>query len=1150
MNAKSPDLSQLTPKEKRLLLEQLLHSRAAGPASQPVSPPPDASPGHAQDGRRLEPPPIQPVARDGSLPLSFAQERMWFLNQLDPNSAAYNIPQAIHISGPLDAGLLEQSFNQVVQRHEILRTTFQNVNGSPEQSILPVLRLELPVMDLQGLTAVEREAEARHLAQKLARLPFDLRRGPLLRLTLLRLAAEENTLLLVMHHIISDAWSLGVLVSDAVVYYRALTGDATFSLPPLAYQYADYAHWQRRWLQGEALEAQLAYWIRQLDGAPELLPLPTDRPRPLIQSFQGARQVFTLSPELSVKLKALSRAEGLTLFMTLLAAFKTLLFRYTGQTDLVVGSPVTNRSRPEFQRLIGVFINTLALRTDLSGDPTFRELLKRVHRVALEAYAHQDLPFEKLVDELQLERTLNRMPLFQVMFVMPQSMFRLMEVGSRTVRLIEVHNGTAKMDLVLAVIDQGEHLDLYLEYNTDLFDETTIQRMLDHFHILLQGIVNDPGQHISRLPLLNAAEQHRLLVEWNDTRVDYPDRQGIHELFEAQVEQTPDLTAVIFEEQTLTYQELNYRSNQLANYLRAEGVRPDVLVGICMERSVDMEVALLAVLKAGGAYLPLEPSYPQERLAFMLADSGAPVLLVQERIQYLFPDYPGRMIAVDVEAAEIAAAGLENPPCLAGPYHLAYVMYTSGSTGRPKGVMIQHDSLARYLGWVNERLLGSSVEFLPAVTGLSFDMSLKQLFAPLLRGGAVWIISSETIAQPAELVRALHTRERAGLNCVPSLWKAMLDAIQDGLAPNLTGKLVRLYLGGDQVNPNLIEQTLAGLPEIQIFNIYGPTETTANACVASIRSPQEITIGRPIANIHLYILDMQLQPVPVGVAGEIFLGGPNLGRGYLNQPELTAEKFVPDPFAALFPSLEKGESPRMYRTGDLARYRPDGTVELLGRLDGQVKIRSYRVELGEIQAALGRHPALKEALVVARPEPSGEKRLVAYIILDPGQIASAGDLRRFLKLKLPEYMLPSAFVFIDAIPLMPNGKLDLKALPAPASLRPELRAAYIAPSTEMEKILAAVWQEVLHLDRVGTRDNFFDLGGHSLLVLQVQSKLRETLQQEVSVLDLFQFPTIQSLGAHIEGREPILPYEENDPDSALQAGKQALAKLRSKSRQA
>jgi amino acid adenylation domain-containing protein len=1086
-------LDELTPEQQSLLM-LMLREKAAKQA--------DAEPRRAVEG-------IQPVPRQGGAPLSFAQQRLWFLDQFEPNSAVYNIPAAVRLSGALDVAALERSFNEVVRRHEILRTGFALVDGQPAQQIADTLTSALPLLDLSGMDESEREAEVRRRASADAQQPFDLTRAPLWRATLLRVADDEHVLLLTMHHIVSDAWSMGILIKEVAALYAAYTRGAASPLPELPIQYADFAHWQRSWLEGERLEAQLAYWREQLAESPNLLELPIDRPRPAVQRYHGASETFTLSRELTEHLQRLSRQEGATLFMTLLAAFKVVLARYSGAVDVVVGTPIAGRSRAELEPLIGFFINTLVLRTDLSGNPTFRELLGRVREVTLGAYAHQDVPFERLVEELQPARELSHAPLFQVMFVLQNAPKPSLELPGLTLAQVELDVGTAMFDLSLSVEETPRGLFGVLEYNTDLFDASTIKRLAGHLQNLLAGIVREPRRRVSDLPLLTADESLQLLSAWNETREDYPLDKPLHEFIEAQAERTPDATALFFEDEQLTYRELNASANRLAHYLRSQGVAPETVVGICMERSLDMVTGLLGIMKAGGAYLPLEPEYPKERLAYMLRDARVAVLLTQRKFAESLPEHSARVVCVETDGEEIARASTHNPASGVEAANLIYIIYTSGSTGEPKGAMLAHRGVSNCLLWMQQRHRLTAEDRVLFKAPLSFDSSVWELFWPLMMGASVVVARAGEQRDSAYLADLIARRRVTTVHFVPSMFQVFLEEKNLEACDSL-----RHVVCGGEALPVASVGRFYGRLTGELHNFYGPTETSIGSidyiCSGEDVDRWIVPIGRPIANTQCYLLDETLQPVPVGVPGELYTGGVGLARGYVERPALTAEKFVPHPFAA-----EPGA--RLYRTGDRARYLPDGQIEFLGRADHQVKLRGLRIELGEIETALGKHPAVHDAVVIVREDVPGDKRLVAYPVFKPGAAVPASELRLFLKQTLPDFMLPSAFVALDKIPLTHNVKIDRRALPAPgATARHDAGAAYVAPRTPHELIVASIWSQVLGVEAVGLHDNFFELGGHSLLATQAMNRLRESFQLELPLRALFESPTVAELARRAE----------------------------------
>ncbi|MGK7878448.1 MAG: amino acid adenylation domain-containing protein, partial [Xenococcaceae cyanobacterium] len=1059
--------------------------------------------------------PILPVPQDKDLPLSFAQQRLWFLGQLEPGSSAYNMPAVYRLTGQLNITVLEQSLNEIIRRHEVLRTTFPAVDGQPSQAIAPSVTLTLPTIDLREHPETEREAIAQQLANEEAQQPFNLATGPLFRVKPLRLAGAEYVLLLNMHHIISDGWSFDIFFRELEALYTAFSNDQPSPLPELPIQYADFAYWQRQWLQGEVLESQLNYWKQQLSGSLPLLQLPTDYPRPPIQTYQGAYQSLELSLDLTEALKTLSQQEGATLFTTLLAAFQTLLSRYSGQEDIIIGTPVAGRNQVETEGLIGFFINSLAIRTNLSGNPSFRQLLSQVREVTLGAYDHQDLPLEKLIEELNPERDLSRSPLFQVMFAFQNTPSQPRELLGLTITPLEVHNGTSKFDLTLDLRETSEGIKGGIEYNTDLFKAETITRILGHFQTFLESIVANPEQRLWDLPILTAAERHQLLVEWNNTQNNYSNNTCIHQLFDAQVEQTPDAIAVVFENQQLTYRELNRRANQLAHHLQALGVRPEVLVGICVERSLEMVVGLLGILKAGGAYVPLDPGYPQERLAYMLSDSQVPVLLTQKQLVVGLPNHQACVVCLDTDWRKISQKSEENPVCGVKPENLAYVIYTSGSTGKPKGVQIIHRGVVNFLNSMSSQPGLTTQDILLAITSLSFDIAALELFLPISMGARIVLVSREVASDGSQLLARLTSSGATVMQGTPATWCMLLAAGSKDSYP------LKILCGGEALPRELASQLLER--GSSLWNLYGPTETTIWSTAYKVNASRLVTrienapecIGRPIANTQVYILDQHLQPVPIGVPGELYIGGDGLARGYLNRPELTAEKFISNPF-----SDEPGS--HLYKTGDLARYLPDGNIEFLGRIDNQVKIRGFRIELGEIEAVLTQHSEVQQAVVIVREDEHGNKHLVAYVVpnnqfLIPSpesQIPS--QLCHFLKQKLPDYMIPSAYILLDTLLLTPNGKIDRCALPEPDPLRLNLESAFVAPSTSVEQQIADIWTQFLKLDTVGIHDNFFELGGHSLLATQIISRLRQAFGRELPLKILFEAPTVSELSDRIE----------------------------------
>jgi len=1068
----------------------------------------------------------QSIARNnsrGPAPLSFAQERLWFLDQYEPNSSVYNIPSALRLKGSLDVAAIRRSLDEIIRRHESLRTTFSIVDGEPVQVIAPSFELPVPVVDLSEYPEGQREQEARQIINTETREPFDLAQGPLFRSRLLRLGEDEHVLLMTMHHIVSDGWSMGVLFRELSVLYRAFVNGQPSPLLELPIQYADFALWQREWLKGEVLDRQLSYWKQQLGGIPAILNVPTDRPRPAVQSHRGGRQSFVLTKELTEHVKSLSRKEGTTLFMTLLAAFQTLLYRYTGQEDIVVGSPIANRNRIEIEGLIGFFVNTLVLRSSFSDNPTFRKFLARVRQTTLEAYEHQDLPFERLVEELKPDRNLSRSPLFQVMFVLHNAPSIALELDGLNVGRVRLAGEATKFDLTLSISQVTEGLGASLQYNIDLFDSATIERMADHFQILLQSIVADPEQPISDLPILTEAEKHQLLVDWNETRRDYPSDKCIHELFEQQVERSPDAVAVIYEDQQLTYRALNNRANQLAHYLQKFGVGPEALVGICVDRSLEMVTGLLAILKAGGAYVPLDPDHPKERLAFMLKDAQVSILLTRNSliedgrlsIDDHYPLSSGlysqiKVVCFDRDLEEIAHQSKENPSSGITSDNAAYVIYTSGSTGKPKGVTVENRQLINYSCDIIRRLNPAAGDSFAMVQPLTVDSSVTMIFPCLLTGGALHVISREKAISSPELGDYFQRWSIDFLKIAPS----HLIALEASSSPQQFIPQRCLVIGGEESRWDWIRSLRTVAPGCAIFNHYGPTETTVGILMCGVRDEDlsrnylKTPLGRPIANTRVFLLNAGLQLVPIGIVGELYIAGDNLGRGYLNRPEATAERFIPNPF-----SVEPGA--RLYRTGDRARYLPDANIEFLGRIDHQVKIRGFRIEPGEIEAVLTQHPGVEQAIVMPWAETPEQRRLVAYVVPHQARAPSAAELRDFLKKKLPEYMVPSSFTLLDGLPRTPHGKVDREALPIPDQRQPAMEESYVPPRSPEEEMIVEIWAEVLKVDRVGVHDNFFDLGGHSLLATQVMSQVRKVFQVELPLRSLFEAPTVAELALRV-----------------------------------
>jgi amino acid adenylation domain-containing protein len=1045
---------------------------------------------------------ISPRKAGDTLPLSLMQEKLWFGHQLQPNLPLYNESSLFKLTGSLDLVAIKKSINQIIDRHETLRTSFRVVDDITTQIIAPELILSIPIIDLKQDSESAQEAKTKEIITKYSRQAFDLEKLPLLRSIVISLSEQEHLMLVIMHHIISDGWSWDIFCQELATFYQGLN----FSELPI--QYGDFTLWHRQLIQ-DKITPQLNYWKQQLKNAPPILELPTDYCRPSQPSFQGGQKTFIIPQQLTKQLKELSKQENVTTFMVLLAAFKTLLYRYSQQTDIVVGTPVANRDRTEIENLIGCFINTIVLRTNLDCNASFLELLQRVKATTLAAYNHQDLPFEELVKELKIERSLASNPLFQVMFVYQEAPLLGLTLPDLEITTLPIDNGIAKFDLTLYIEDTKEELIGFLEYSSDLFREDTIERMLDNFYTLLAGIVANPNLNISQLPLLTVSERNKLLIEWNDTQKDYQSDLCLHQFFEIQVTKTPDAIAVVFEDQHLTYNELNNQANRLANYLQRLGVGKDVLVGICLDRSLEMVIGLLSILKAGGAYLPIDPEYPPERIAWMLQDASPFVILSQEYLRENLTNSLAKIICLDREWNNITQQSPENLNIQTTPESAAYTIYTSGSTGKPKGVVCTYGGLVNtYLAWQNANLLPNSQDncYLQ-MASFSFDVFTGDLIKALCSGSKLVICPKELLLEPKKLYQVMVQEKITCADFVPAVLMNLVDYLErteqslDFMKLLIVGSDIWYFRDYQRV------KKLCGL-KTKLINAYGVSEATIDSTYFEAEQLELssdyclVPIGRPFNNTQIYLLDSNLQPVPIGVWGEIYIGGMSLAQGYLNNPELTKEKFIPNPF----------NEQRLYKTGDLARYLPDGNIEYVGRIDHQIKLRGFRIELGEIESVLTRHPGVREAVVVVKGE---QNILAAYIVPQHSKI-SIKEVRCFLHQQLPEYMIPNAFMLMDALPLTPNGKVDRRAVfnfdPVPTAIETN----YTAPSTPIQEILTVIWTQILNLTQVGINDNFFELGGHSLLATQVISQVRKTFQVEIPLGELFSAPTIEQFSQRIE----------------------------------
>lgn len=1037
-------------------------------------------------------PPITPGVHNERPGPSTDQQRLWFLSRMEPQSAAYNIVGGCRLRGPLDRDALRRSLAEIVRRQQALRTNIVEADGAPVTALRDAGDWTVEVRSLAGLPPQDRERELAAIALAESQRPFDLAADILIRASLVELAEDDHVQLVAIHHVAADGWSLGVFCQEFCELYAAFAAGLPSPLPELPVQYSDFVRWRSEHIESRVALAQIDYWKHQLRPPLPATELPTDRPRPPKATYRGRRLRQMLPEGLRLAVERVSAAEQVTPFVTLLAAFNILLYRYTRECDVVVGTASAGRARPELEKLIGLFMNNLVLRSDLSGDPTFRELLARQKETVLGAFAHEHVSLDRLTRTLNPNRELNRSPFFQIMFILQNYPLRTVEIANLRIEPYEFDAQTARMDLTVEAQERDGGLALEWEFNTGLFDAATIERLQQHYRLLLEGAIEAPGKRLSELRMLTAAEASALAAA-ADARIEYPRALCVHDWIERQADSTPDALAVICGEERLTYRDLSSRSNSLARRLRSMGVTAETLVAVLVDRSASMVVALLAIWKAGGAYVPLDPQYPRNRLAFMLADSRAAVLITETNLLPSLPAEHPPALCLDRkdEWMPESGAALER---FAAPHNLAYVIYTSGSTGKPKGVAVEHRSLVNFLASMSAEPGANAFERLLAVTTLSFDIAGLEIYLPLITGGAVVLASRNAASDPAALAALLRDSEITTMQATPVTWRALLDSGWQGE----TG--LKILCGGEPLPRDLANRLLDAGAEL--WNLYGPTETTVWSTVQKVTSRSgPVPIGHPIANTATYLLDEHLQPSPPGAVGELYIAGDGLAREYLRRPELTAKAFIDNPFAP---------GGRLYRTGDLARRLPGGELECLGRADHQVKLRGFRIELSEIEAALERQPSIQQAAVV-KDEGSGTARLVAYVVARDRAAADPAILRKALAAELPDYMVPAAFVALDAFPLTPNKKIDRKALPAPDAAALSPSGFYAPPATDLERKVAAIWQELLGLPRVGAHDNFFDLGGHSLLVIQLQSRLRRSFRRELSVIELFQHPTVSAI---------------------------------------
>ena len=1041
-------------------------------------------------------------------PTSFGQQRLWFLDQFAPRTTAYNLPRALRLTGSLDRAALAKALQSVIARHQSLRTIFISVDGEPKQVVLSALRFDLPMADLSDLPAAQRERAAVRIAGEEASEPFDLGTGPLLRAKLLRLGSEDHILVFIIHHIISDGWSMNLLFREMGELYASFVTGRQPQLPTLNLQYSDFSRRQRESVTTDFLTDELNYWKNKLQGAETVLQLPTDHPRPVVHSGRGKSFHFDLSYETNKNLKALAQSENATPFMALLAAFQVLLGRYTLQDDILIGTPTAGRNDVELENLIGFFVNTLIVRADPAPEGSFRQILRQARANTLEAFAHQDMPFEKLVEALEPDRTLNRNPLFQVMLVFQNVPKWKIELPGLVLQEIEFESGVAMFDLTLEVIDLGS-LSCTFEYDSDLYEESTIRRMAGHFANLVGGAVAAPDEKISKLSLLTSAEVQQL-VEWNNTGREYPRDLCIHTAFEKQVTRTPDKTALIDQKNRLSYRQLNDLANRLARRLIKRGVRPARHVGVSLNRSIEMVIALLGILKTGAAYVPLDPAYPEQRLGFMVKDSQADVVVTSPEFADQWRKERVDILVFDFEALCAESEDTCNLSLTPSAESRMYVIYTSGSTGSPKGVEGTHRASMNRFAWMWDAYPFLDDETCCQKTSLGFVDSVWEIFGPLLRGVTSVILPDEAVIDPEQLVQLLSKYRVTRIVLVPSLLRAMLERVED--LQDRLAKLRLLSCSGEVLPIDLVQRFSGALPKATLLNIYGSSEIAADVTWHEITGRDgngPVPIGRPISNVRMWILDRYLNLVPVGVPGELYVGGDCLALGYFGRPELTAERFIVHQF-------EPSSSDRLFRTGDLGRYMPNGEIEYIGRTDNQVKIRGIRIELGEIEAVLASHPTVRDAVVILADR-FGQQRLAAYVAVRPGLRPDADELRRFLSSRLPDHMVPSDYLVVDAFPLLPSGKVDRRALASQTSARPIGGRCYVAPQTPTQERLAVIWSDLLGVAQVGIADNFFELGGHSLMVMRVVARIRKIFEVEIPIRSLFEDPTIKGLANEVEG---------------------------------
>lgn len=1087
-------LAALSP-EKRALLERRLRVEETVSAANRIP--------RRQDARRP--------------PLSFAQQRLWFLEQLEPGHSLYNLPLVMRFNGPVDVATVERAVNEIIQRHESLRTIFILEDGEPAQEIVPELKLSVEVVDLQSIPADTLEAEASQRAAAVALQPFDLRYGPLIHATILHLGPADHMLVVTMHHIVSDGWSLGVFAREFGAIYGALCNGHAPTLPPLPMQYGDFALWQRDYLRGETLHKLMDYWKQQLHGMPPLLELPTEGARPRVQTFEGGSLIRPYPKQAIDALGRLALPHEATLFMSLLAVFKILLHRFSRITDMVVGSPIANRGRVELEGLIGFFINTLVLRTDLSGNPSFREVLARVRSVTLAAYAHQDLPFERLVEELNPDRNLGHNPLFQVMFGMQNTEVQLPGQNART----QLSAGTSKFDLTLSASQTAEGLTCTFEFNSALFRPETVVSLAEAYGVLIESVVAYPDLAISELPLVSTTTRAHL-IEDAATVGPVPAALVVHELFEIQAAATPTAAALSTGKDTYSYAEVDASANRLARALRQLGAGPDSIVGLCMDRTPDLPIAMLAILKAGAAFLPLDPSHPPERLAFMLSDAGVRILLTRSSLRDALPSFAGTVWCLDQEWPRIGGLPPQSIHSGASPDNLAYVIYTSGSTGRPKGVMVAHRGACNVVQTLIEAFHFSAGTRVLQFGSLSFDISIYDLLMVIGCGGTLCLAPLEAVMPGQPLADTLRELRINAITLPPS----SLSVVPLTDLPDLH----TIVCGGEALSAELAAHWTT--PARRVVNAYGPTEATIWSTYHTCAG-HEVTlpIGRAISRAQAYVLDEMNEPLPPGFPGELYVGGAGVARGYLNRADLTAERYVPDTF-----SREPGS--RLYRTGDRVVRQQDGEIRFVGRADNQIKLRGYRIELGEIESVLMSHPDVGETAAVIQRSPAGETRIAAYCTVRKNASTDRAGLLRYLRRQVPEHMIPATLRIMDALPVGASGKLDRQKLSGWTEPEPSGVEVAVA-GNELEEKVARIFAEVLEIPRVGTRDGFFELGGHSLLATRAVTRLNEAFQIQLPLRDLFEYPHVADLARAVERAQ--LRGAQAGPPSITRATRRVVA---------